>query len=56
MALVDVIEPEHRIRAAEVVHGGYVITCACGWRSKVLDSDEISDVWDRHIGQSRLNR
>jgi hypothetical protein len=42
-------DDEHRIAAVERADEGFLITCACGWRSRLLlDGDEVRYAWEQH--------
>ena len=46
----DVAEKvEHDIAALDVGHGGYVITCGCGWRAAAEHRDDVSAMWWEHV-------
>ena len=40
--------PGHDVAAIEVIAGGYVLRCSCGWESARLTRTTLLEEWERH--------
>ena len=39
---------DHDVAAIEVITGGYVLRCSCGWESARLTRSTLLEEWERH--------
>lgn len=47
---------EHRISAIERIDDGFVIVCACGWRSRLLPGpDDVGYTWAQHYSSQTFS-